>query len=574
MTTANKRTVAHLIAEYLQAQHVIRVYGLCGGHIQPIWDTIARAGIEIVDVRHEASAVYMAQAEHELTGRLGVALVTAGPGLTNAVTAISNASVSRSSVLVISGRTPRPQTGMGAMQDIPQADIVDSLCRRVEQVSQRHHVLPRLDAVRCAALGDTGQPGPAYIDFPTDLLDETVHPSEVDQLQLSPRHVQPVSPPAETLQAAKKLIIEAQRPLIIGGKAVKDAVPQLVNFIEATDALYLDTSESRGALPASHPSSVPAMRARAMREADLIVTIGRRLDFQLGYGSAAVFESSPAFLRIGRSFEETGENRRGDVEIRADARLILAALLDDKAIPASLDQGWINELRTGNHTRMSTLQQTMAGHPPGGDGRMHPYRVIDTINEHLTDDAIVVADGGDILSFARVGLRAVRYLDCGALGCLGVGVPFGIAAALNNRDVPVIALIGDGSFGFTALDVETAVRRQAPVLFVVANNEAWNIERWDQIDRYGSNTVGVDLPGCRYDRLGQALGAYGERVERPEDLRDAVKRGLENAPAVLDVLVTRDAISPDLKSGLATVPARHALLTWHTAELNRLDATT
>lgn len=574
MTQSDKRTVAHLIAEYLQAQGVTRVYGLCGGHIQPIWDSVARAGIEIVDVRHEASAVYMAQAEHELTGGLGVALVTAGPGLTNAVTAMSNASVSRSSVLVISGRTPRPQAGMGAMQDVPQADIVAPLCRRVEQVSQRHHVLPRLDVVLAAALGDSGPPGPVYIDFPTDMLDESMHPADVDQAQLRPRRVQPLSPSDEAIQAAKKLITDARRPLVIGGKAVKDAAPELVNFLEVSQAVYLDTGESRGALPVSHPSSIPAMRAKAMREADLVITIGRRLDFQVGYGSPAVFESFPNFLRIGRSFDETAENRRGDVEVRADARLVLQALVDCKTMPANLDETWVNDMRAGNNTRADDLHRTMTEHPPGNDGRMHPYRAIAAVNEHLTDDAIAVADGGDILSFARVGLRAVRYLDCGALGCLGVGVPFGIAAALNNPNVPVIALIGDGSFGFTALDVDTAVRRQARVLFVVANNEAWNIERWDQIDRYEQNTVGVDLPNCRYDLLGQALGAYTERVERPEDLNDALKRGLENTPAVLDVLVTRDAMSPDLKSGLATVPARQALLTWHTAEVNRHEATT
>src|SRR5207245_1000344 len=159
-------TVARVVAEFLAARGVERVYGLCGGHVLPIWDEAARLGIQVVDVRHECAAVYMAHAEAELTGRPGVALVTAGPGLTNAVTGFANASMSRAPVVVISGRVPRPQTGMGGLQDIPQAAVVAPLCRRVEVVSERHHVLPRLDAVMDAALGADGAPGPAYIDFP------------------------------------------------------------------------------------------------------------------------------------------------------------------------------------------------------------------------------------------------------------------------------------------------------------------------------------------------------------------------------------------------------------------------
>ena len=176
----NSRTVARLIAEFLAHRGVRRIYGLCGGHIQPIWDEAARLGIQIVDVRHETAAVYMAQAQADLTGSMGVAMVTAGPGLTNAITGIANASVSRSPVLIISGRPPRPQTGMGALQDIPQGEMIRPICRRVEVVSQRHHVLPRLEATVRAAEGVGTPAGPAYIDFPTDLLREIVADAEVD----------------------------------------------------------------------------------------------------------------------------------------------------------------------------------------------------------------------------------------------------------------------------------------------------------------------------------------------------------------------------------------------------------
>ena len=563
------KTVSQLVAEYLVSQGVTRVYGLCGGHIQPMWDAVARAGIEIVDTRHEAGAVYMAHAESELTGRLGVAMVTAGPGLTNAVTAIANASVSGTPLLILSGRTPRPQAGMGAMQDVPQVELVEHLCVYAEKVSERHHVLPRLDAAVAAANGFDGPTGPAYVDFATDLLDEPIHAADIQPVHLTMRQTQRMVPAPEVISEAADILAKARRPLVIGGGAVKHCVPELVDFLKKTGAVYLDTGESRGAISPDHRAYVPAMRSRAMREADLVITLGRRLDFQLGYGSPAVFSPAATFLRIGRSFRDLGENRRGDVEIKADAVSALSALLVSGSTPTDLDQEWIDDLVQGNASRSQKLAEAMRSMPQTADGRMHPYELISAINEHLSDGAIVVADGGDILSFARVGLRPVRYLDCGALGCLGIGVPFGTAAALNNHGEPVVALIGDGSFGFTAMEIDTAVRRNAKALFIVANNEAWNIERNDQVERFDGNLVGVDLPGCRYDLVAKGLGAYAERIDNAADLPAAISRGLANAPAVLEVMVTRDAVSPDYKSGLAEVPPRQALKAWNDEEMRR-----
>jgi acetolactate synthase I/II/III large subunit len=566
----SSRTVASLIAERLVAQGVARVYGLCGGHIQPIWDEIARAGITIVDVRHEAAAAYMAQAESELTGKLGVALVTAGPGLTNAVTAISNAHVSRSSVLILTGRAPRPQTGMGAMQDLPQADIVRPVCRRVEQVSEVHHVLPRMDRVIAAALGANGEStGPAYIDFPTDLLEEQVDPADASTLALAPRERTHTAPAAAAVARAVDLIRRSRRIVVIGGRPVRTVGPELRAFLDRSGAFYLDSGECRGVIREDHPAYVPAMRGRLMKEADLVITAGRRLDFQLAYGSAAVYSPDARFLRIGTCFEETSENRRGDVELAGSVGEALSALTASGGAPDDPDRAWASDVSETNRRRATQLRDRLRDQQGGADGRMHPYQVIRAVNDRLTGDSIVVADGGDILSFARVGVRAVDYLDCGALGCLGVGVPFAVAAALQRPQRTAFALIGDGSFGFTAMEIDTAVRHRANAVFVVVNNEAWNIERHDQIDRYDRNLVGVELPGCRYDELARSLGAYGERVEKASELEAALDRALGNTPAVLDVMVTRDAKSPDYLNGLALVPPRHALSTWNEAEIAR-----
>ena len=565
----NARTVARLIAEFLARRGVRRVYGLCGGHIQPIWDEAARLGVEIVDVRHESAAVYMAQAQAELTGSMGVAMVTAGPGLTNAITGIANASVSRSPVLVISGRPPRPQTGMGALQDIPQAEMIRPICRRIEVVYQRHHVLPRLEATVRAAEGVATPAGPAYIDFPTDLLRELVEDADVDEAFFEQRPPKRILPSEEAVSSAVALIKASRRPLVISGRAAKRARGELDAFLRASGALYLDTTESRGAVPLDHPAAVPAARGKVMPEADLVITVGRKLDFQLAYGSRAVFSPEARFVRLGTSGDELSDNRPGDAELLGSVAASLEALTEAGAVPESPDAEWIESMRAYNREKTEKFAAGMGEKPPGSDGRMHPQTLLAAVNEFIDGDTIVVADGGDILSFARAALRAETYLDPGALGCLGVGVPFATSAALNFPERRTIAVIGDGSFGLTAMEVDTAVRHGARAVFVVANNESWGIERNDQLFGYDGNLVGVDLPNCRYNLLAEGLGLYAERVEEPEDLPGAIERALENAPALLDVAVTREAESPDFKNGLAGVPDRQALEVWDRAEKSR-----
>jgi acetolactate synthase-1/2/3 large subunit len=581
--------VARVVAEFLVARGVERVYGLCGGHILPIWDEAAQLGIRVVDVRHEGAALHMAHAEAELTGRPGVALATAGPGLTNSVTGIANAAASRVPVVVISGRVPRPQAGLGGLQDVPQGAVVAPLCRRVETVSERAHVLPRLDAVWAAAAGASGfwaggggdgPAGPAYIDFPTDLLRETMAGAELDRSWMAARTPERAGPDPAAVEAAAEVLRSARRLVVISGRGARRAGPAVERFLTATGGLYLDTAESRGAVGGGHPACVPAVRGRVMRDADTVVTLERRLDFQLAYGSRAVFTAGDApappgredarFVRIGLTREERADNRRADVELAADTGAALEALLAAGCAPGRPDGRWRDEVVADNTERARRLAERLRAEEAGSDGPMHPYTLIAALNDVITADSVVVADGGDILSFARVALRAPTWLDPGPLGCLGVGTPFAVAAALAGGGPPVFALVGDGSFGFTALEVDTAVRTGARVVIVVANNGGWNIERHDQLANYGGRLVGVELPGCRYDLLARALGAHGERVESASELRQALNRAVEHAPAVVDVAVTRQAVSPDFAGGLAGVPDRQALSAWDDAERRRL----
>jgi acetolactate synthase-1/2/3 large subunit len=559
-------SVAGAIARFIASQGVRRVYTLPGSHVKAICAELARAGIRIVSARHECAAVHMAHAEADLTGQIGVAIVTTGPGLTNAVTGIASAYLARAPLLVLSARVPDPQAGMGALEEVPQGDLVRPVCRYVRQISDARHVLPALHMAAAAALGGDGPSGPVYLDFDPNLLKQPIAAWHLDQRWFGPAARTPRLPDPDVIDRAAQLLRESRRPLVIGGRAARGAGSLLERFLRDCGCVYLDTRESRGALPPDSPYSIPALRGRAISEADLVVTLGRRLDFELAYGSGAVFSESARFIRIGRCAEELVENRRGDVEICADVESALSALLDRNEAPKASGLEWRDELVRANAEKTSRLTAAPLTPPTGTDRRLHPYALIDAINRIVDKDTICIVDGGDILSFARVRLQSHTYLDLGPFGCLGSGVPYGVAASLAFPSRRTIALIGDGAFGFSAMEIETAVRNRARALFVVANNDAWNIERNDQVTKYAGQDLGGDLSPCRYDRLAQSLGAYGEHVEEIATLDAALERGLANLPAVIDVAVRRDVVSADGKAGLADVPPLHALPAWDEAE--------
>ncbi len=573
MTESDTRTVAGAVAEFIVSLGTERLYTLPGSHIKPIWHALLPAGVRLVDARSEGAAVHMAQAEADLTGRLGIAIVTTGPGVTNAMTAIASANLARSAVLVLSVRVPRPQAGMGALEEIPQAELLRAVCCESREVSAARHVLPSLHAAAHAALGSDGPGGVAYVDFPYDLLREGLPDVWAHPRWFGPVERRPLPPDPRAVASAAQLLRESRRPLLIGGRGLRGAETALSTLLATTGAVYLDTRESRGIAAADAPGSVAAMRARAMGEADLVLTLGRRLDFELAYGSAAVFSAATSFVRVGRTAEELSENRGADLELRSDVASAIEALNAQPVAPANPDTAWREGLIAENAAKVERLRERNAAHPTGDDGRMHPYRLLAELDRVIDPDTIVIADGGDILSYVRVALRTPTYLDLGPFGCLGVGMPFATAASLAYPARRVIAVVGDGAFGFHCIELESAVRHGAKPLIVVANNEAWNIERYDQIVNWGGEIVGTELSGTNYAELARAMGAYGERVDDAAELPGALARGLEHAPALVEVAITRDAISPDSRSGLINLPDLHAIQPWHDAEARLLPKT-
>ena len=557
---------AGVIARILRARGVDRVFGLCGGHIMPIWMRLDAEGIRIVDVRDERAAVYMAHAHAELTGELGVALVTAGPGVTNAMTGIANAHVAKASVLVLSGLPPRPQENRGALQDMTHTEFVKPLTRYARTVREPSLIPQELDEAIARAFGQGGEPGPAYLDFPVDTLRAEV-PRAVQLEEHFARKARPrVVPDPDAIERAVDLLWSARRVLVISGRGARGSGAALVNLLDRLGALYLDTGESRGLVPDDHPSVVAAMRGAVMGDADVVVTLGRRLDFQLAYGSPAVYGNAK-FVRIADTPGELRDNRRGAVEIFATPVLALEAILQtvgDRV--CSGDRAWTHGVRARHVERTVKLLDTMRTAPPGSDGRMHPNVLLAALRDALPSDAVIVADGGDFLSFARVGMQASTYLDPGSLGCIGIGTPFGIAAGLACPGRVVAVLTGDGSFGFNAMEIDTAARHEVPILIVVANNGGWAIEVRDQQETHGK-IVGTRLQYADHAAMARAFGLHGERVDRAEDLPAAIRRALANRPALLDVVVTPEAVSSDAKSGLAWVPDLQAIGAWEEAEV-------
>ncbi|HEY2225665.1 thiamine pyrophosphate-binding protein [Actinomycetospora sp.] len=577
--------VAEVVATFLQEHGVDRVFGLQGGHIQPIWDRLARRGVRIVDVRDEGSAVHMAHAHSELTGQTAVAMVTAGPGVTNTVTAVANASISRIPLMVIGGCPPIPQSNMGPLQDIPHTAILEPVTRLSRTLRSSDQVLRELDEAWARAAGDRGEPGPVYVEIPTDVLRREVPPALVTEEHLRAKPRRRPQPHPVDVAAAADLLRHAKRPAVISGRGARSvqgersdgigggAGTELVRLLDASGAAYLDTQESRGLVPEDHPGAVGSARSAVMRDTDLLITVGRQLDFQLGFGSPAVFPNATV-VRIADTASELIDNRRGEVEILAEPGAALAALADALK-DHTPDTAWRDELRGKHLKRAAEYRQALATTENGPDGFIHPNRIfgaLDALDRDGTVDlgeAVMIADGGDLLSFARLGItRCSRYLDAGAFGCLGVATPFAIAASLAYPDRPVIAVTGDGAFGITATEIDTAVRHGAKIVVIVSNNRAWNIERYDQAENYGL-VVGTDLADSDYAGMARAFGAHGERVTDPAEMEGAIRRALESAPAVVDVVTTQDAPSPDAGKGLGFVPDYQALTPWNDAEVER-----
>lgn len=532
----------HLVARALKKENVTHLFTLCGGHIAPVYDGCIDEGIAVVDTRHEQAAAHAADAYARLTRGIGVAAVTAGPGVTDAVTAVANAYYASSPLLLLGGAAPVSEQGRGALQEMEQVDLLRPITKLSISVRETHRIPEILAQAMRVAL--SGRPGPVFVELPFDILFNFVEEEDVkfpSNYRVSTR----TYGDPQVIDAAARLIAASERPALLAGSQVywDDAGGVLESFIRTTGMPIFTNGMGRGTLPMDHPNCLQLARSAAFRESDLIIAVGTPMDFRLHYGE---FEGNPRLIQIDIDPTEIGRNRGVDIGIVGSAGAILEQLraeLEGKLQGRPFDP-WLAHLQAVEEEKRTAqaVWENCADRP------IHQLRLAHELNRFIDADTIVIGDGGDVVGLAAKVLtirKPGHWLDPGPLGCLGVGMPFALAAQLLNPNSKVIVLSGDGSFGLNGMEFDTAVRFNLPIVVLVGNDGQWGEIRLPQVALVGEErAIATRLaPQTRYDLVGQAFGGYGELVDDPEEIVPALKRAFESGkPAIINVLLDPDGV--------------------------------
>lgn len=522
-----------LVAKALKAEGVKYLFVLWGFHVAHIIDACEREGIRIIDTRHEQAAGHAAEGWARVTGQPGVAAVTAGPGVTDVVTAVANAFQAGSPMLVLGGRSPLNSFEKGTLQELDHIEFLRPITKWSRTVFETKRIPEYISIAYRHALA--GRPGPVFLECPVDILWSQVEESEVFFTEPSKSRTSsriPGNP--DLIKAAAELLIASQRPVVMAGNTVywSQASTELQQFIEDINAPVFLNGMGRGCVPVDHPQFFVYSRRFAVSQADVVVLIGTEIDFRLNYGAPPLFNPEGKVIQIDIDQTEIGRNRSIDVGIMGDAKEVLNQLLaelDKKKVRKS--KAWLEKVRGFETERVKVLEPSLNSDAVP----IHPLRLLKEVGEFLDRDAIIVGDGGDIVSFAAQILKTNypgHWLDPGKLGCLGVGTGFAIASKLAKPDKQVLIVHGDGSFGLNGMEFDTMVRHKIPVVSVIGNNRAW------MPIPDGDRALGRHLGLARYDKVVEALGGHGEFVERPEQIRPALERAFASGlPAAINVMI-------------------------------------
>ncbi|MGW0436237.1 acetolactate synthase [Micromonospora sp. NPDC003197] len=523
-----------LVLAALQGYGVREMFTLSGGHVFPLYDAAHRAGVaadgqpvmRIVDVRHEQSAVFAAEAVAKLQRRPGLAVLTAGPGVTNGISGLTSAYFNASPVLVLGGRAPAFRWGSGSLQEIDHVPLVAPVTKHAATVFATEDIPTAITTALTAALSP--HRGPAFLDLPLEVVFST---ADVDRPAVPV--IAPIEPDPDEVAKAARLIAGAQRPVIVAGSDVYagDAVTALRAAAEALGVPVFTNGMGRGALSPEHPLAFAKARRVALKGADVIVVVGTPLDFRLSFGD---FGDAQVVHIV-----DAPQQRAGHVEPAVapagDLRLILSALAEysgDRTDHAD----WIAELRVAEDAAKAKHAAEMAA----DSDPIRPARVYGELRQVLDPDAITIGDGGDFVSYAGRYLEPAlpgTWLDPGPYGCLGTGMGYAMGARITHPDRQVCVLMGDGAAGFSLMDVESLVRQKLPVVIVVGNNGIWGLEKHPMQAMYGYDVAADLQPGLRYDDVVTALGGAGETVAKAGDLGPALKRAFDaGVPYLVNVL--------------------------------------
>jgi len=534
---------ADVLARVLKAAGVERLFTLSGNQVMSVFDASIDAGIDLIHVRHEAAAVHMADAWGRLTGEPGVALVTAGPGFANTLSALYVALMAESPLVVLSGHAPRRQLGHGAFQELAQAEMARQVTKASWTLTDPADL--EADIVRAIRLSRTARPGPVHVSLPEDVLEATLAVG-VHSVPGPGRFVPPAVPlDGGTARQLHDLIVGAERPLVLAGPALMrcGAPATLSALSDATGVPVVGSESPRGV-------NDPGLGAFAevLCEADLIVLLGKKLDFTLRFGREPALDSGCSFIQIDAEASAMEQTRRS---IADPSRILLTTLADPLAAAVRLIDVAARE-RPGESDWKLRVETAIRYRPPEWDrldasmgSPLHPVVVSRAVQEFLVADAdsVFISDGGEFGQWAQACISAPHRVINGPSGAIGSSIPFALAARLAFPDSRIVATLGDGSFGFHAMELETALRCGLPFIAVVGHDAAWNAELQVQLRSFGAErAVGCELLPTRYDRLAESLGCYGAQATSAGELRAGLEEAERSAlPACLNVPIGRHA---------------------------------
>jgi acetolactate synthase I/II/III large subunit len=534
-----------LIARRLRAHGVRKLFTLSGGHLFSIYDGCREEGIEIVDVRHEQTAAFAAEGWAKVTREPGVCALTAGPGVTNGMSAIASAQANHTPMLVLGGRAPAMRWGQGSLQEIDHVPFVRPLCKMATTAQSTAEIPGLLDEALASALAPHG--GPTFLDFPLDYVFMSAPESAAPHVRAGQAERGADLPEIERVA---RLLSEAERPVIMAGTDLYwgHGEQRLLELAETLRIPVFLNGLARGCLPADHPLFFSRTRSLALTEADVALVIGVPMDFRLGFGGSFGEDTSIVVLDVAEPPRR--HPREPFAELYGDLSCTLSDLRTAAGAKALASEPWLTHLRAAETQRREAERVELE------DDRapLHPMRLYAELARLLDRDAIVIGDGGDFVSYAGRVIDSHApgcWLDPGPFGCLGTGPGYALAAKLAFPDRQVVLLLGDGAFGFSGMEFDTLARHGVNVVAVMGNNGIWALEKHPMEFLYGYSVAADLRPSTRYDLVVEALGGHGELVERPSAVAPALERAFESGlPALVNVL-TDPSVAYPRRSNLA-----------------------
>jgi acetolactate synthase-1/2/3 large subunit len=525
-----------LIAKRLKAHGVTKLFTLSGGHLFSLYDGCREEGIDLVDTRHEATAAFAAEGWAKVTREPGVAALTAGPGVTNGMSALAAAQMNHSPIVVLGGRAPAARWGTGSLQEIDHVAFVRPVVKFAGTPSATGEIPGMVDEAFAAA--QTPHTGPTFVDFPMDHVFGVVE--EAPPAGGRAPRAEPAD--AGELDRAIAVLRDAERPVIMAGTDLYwgRGETALLALAEALGIPVFLNGLGRGCVPADHALAFSRARSAGLKGADVALVVGVPMDFRLGFGGA--FGEDTQIIVVDTAEPARVAPRPVAAELYGDLSMTLDALRDGAG---SLDTAaWVSGLRdVENEAQAGEVEQLTDDRAP-----LHPMRVFAGLREVLDRDAIVIVDAGDFGSYAGRVVASYApgcWLDPGPYGCLGSGVGYALAAKLAHPERQVVLLLGDGAFGFHGMDYDTLARHGVNVVGVMGNNGIWALEKHPMEMLYGYSVVAELRPETRYDQVVEALGGHGELVRAPGELRGALDRALSSGkPALVNVLTDPDVAYP------------------------------